>query len=192
MLTIQSAASRKPRLLPLLTRALSCTLWFCRNALLKRSLQAHRLLVLLEEVGKRLIGNVLKAASAFAGHRLYCGPGFVIKLNALTDHWSSPTNLGPQVCSAILLHSSAWMRHSSADFNTPPPGLAPQIVQRLSPRAHFADTAIWPHRIGFQRKGLSEIRPKLHLGGRAEAIKNIAEETARGEAREGHFYTNRG
>ena len=40
---------------------------FCRNALLKRSLQAHRLLVLLEEVGKRLIGNVLKAASAFAG-----------------------------------------------------------------------------------------------------------------------------
>jgi hypothetical protein len=42
--------------------------------------------MLLEEISERLVSNILKAATAFAGYRCYRGPSLVIELYALADH----------------------------------------------------------------------------------------------------------
>ena len=60
-----------------------------RPARLKRSLEAHGLLVLLEKVGERLVGELLKALAGSTGKSLNRLKGLIVELNAPAGHAST-------------------------------------------------------------------------------------------------------
>ena len=91
------------------------------DAFLQRYLQAHRLLVLLQEVLESFVGEFLKAPGAPSHNGVHCLPCIVIELDALTGQGTpealtrcaSGTNAPPIRCNPGNLRGGTIMAHSA-------------------------------------------------------------------------------